>query len=94
MTDARAWLSGRRPSPPEEVSDTLHVDAGNAPLHARLQAAAVRRLDESRSGARGAREDAFPLLAADALLTYACEAALESPDPDEALSSLMDMGDL
>jgi len=35
------------------------------------------------------RESAFDLLAADALLTYACEAALESPDPEGVLGAIL-----
>jgi hypothetical protein len=38
------------------------------------------------------RENAFHLLAADALLTYACEAALESDDPEAALLRSLEAG--
>jgi hypothetical protein len=36
------------------------------------------------------REGAFHLLAADALFTYACEAALEAEDAEGALRSILD----
>jgi hypothetical protein len=35
------------------------------------------------------RESAFDLLTADALLTYACEAALEAEDPESTLQVLV-----
>jgi hypothetical protein len=35
------------------------------------------------------RQSAFDLLAADAVLSYACEAALEAADPNEALLTLV-----
>jgi hypothetical protein len=39
------------------------------------------------------REAAFDLLTADALLTYACEAALEGEDPAAALARLGSLGE-
>lgn len=38
------------------------------------------------------RQSAFELLVADALITYACEAALESERPVEALERLVEVG--
>lgn len=38
------------------------------------------------------RESAFELLVADALVTYACEAALESDDAVKALGRLTEVG--
>jgi hypothetical protein len=35
------------------------------------------------------RESAFRLLEADALVTYACEAALEADDPESALRRIL-----
>jgi hypothetical protein len=46
-------------------------------------------LDEALARPGRVRESAFALLAADALLTYACEAALDSDDPDRALRGLL-----
>ena len=46
-------------------------------------------LDEALARPGRVRESAFALLAADALLTYACEAAVESDDPDGALQALL-----
>jgi len=93
VTDVGGWLSRRSPSPPSELSEALYVDEGSDPVHLCLQIASVTRLKEA-SSRPGARVGAFPLLAADALLTYACEAALESADPDVALAGLMDIGEV
>lgn len=38
------------------------------------------------------RETAFELLVADALVTYACEAALETERPSEALQRIVEVG--
>ena len=38
------------------------------------------------------RESAFELLVADALVTYACEAALETERPVEALERIVEVG--
>lgn len=38
------------------------------------------------------RETAFELLVADALVTYACEAALETEAPEEALATILAVG--
>lgn len=57
-----------------------------------LLVAAVRRLDAARARPGRVRESAFELLTADALVTYACEAALESERPVEAMERLMEVG--
>jgi len=46
-------------------------------------------LDAARARPGRVRESAFRLLEADALLTYACEAALESGDPEAALRRIL-----
>jgi hypothetical protein len=51
------------------------------------------QLDETRRRPGRVRESAFALLVADGLLTYACEAALESEDAEEALERLLSIGD-
>ena len=55
----------------------------------RLTARGRSRLDEARAEPGRVRESAFRLLEADALLTYACEAALESDDPATALRRIL-----
>ncbi|MGD8730192.1 MAG: hypothetical protein PVF90_10835, partial [Gemmatimonadota bacterium] len=54
-----------------------------------LTHAALARLDEARARPGRVRESAFRLLEADALLTYACEASLETRDPAGALRSIL-----
>ena len=46
-------------------------------------------LDEARSPFGKVRESAFSLLEADALITYACETALEADDPGGALRKVL-----
>ena len=78
--DAVRWLDARPPAPPlvRSVMDEMLEDGDpSAPVPDRLANAALRALrrvvrePSQRSGAN-------TLLAADALLTYACEAAAEA----------------
>ena len=92
MSEVQAWLSTRQPSPPPQLSEALHADGGQGAMHVRLAGAAVAQLDWARANPGRRRESAFHLLAADALLTYACEAALESHDADGSLSNLLSLG--
>jgi len=90
MTDARAFLGRRVPPPPEALDRVLaerELD-GMAPLEGLLREG-LAELDRARRAPGRVRESAFHLLAADALLTYACEAALEADDPDACLSELV-----
>jgi hypothetical protein len=48
-----------------------------------------KRLDAARARPGRVRASAFPLLEADALITYACEAALETDDPEGALRRIL-----
>jgi hypothetical protein len=57
-----------------------------------LTAAAGRALEAARRHPGRVRDSAFHLLAADALLTYACEAGLESDDPGVALQRILSVG--
>lgn len=91
---ARSWLDEREPVPPVELRSRLDDDLGGMdPLAVRFTEAAVRRLHRARERP-GGRAAAFELLAADAYLTYACEAAadpgarsadLEGAGPEEAV---------
>lgn len=74
---AQSWLDGRDPVPPMELRSRLDDDLGGTdPLAVRFTEAAVRRLRRARERP-GGRAAAFDLLAADAYLTYACEAAVD-----------------
>jgi hypothetical protein len=81
------WLARREPMPPPalrarleaELGDALRIDAAQA---ADLCLAAGARVLTSvlyGGGCDATRESALDLLAADALVTYAFEAAAESP---------------
>jgi hypothetical protein len=50
-------------------------------------------LDAARARPGRVRQSAFDVLTADALITYACEAALASEDPGVALGALFAVGD-
>jgi uncharacterized membrane protein len=79
------WLATRTPAPPPQLADRVRATLGVA-LHddARLTAdrclaAAERLVQELLRAGRTSRESAADLLAADALLTYAFEAAAADP---------------
>lgn len=81
MTDLVRWLDARRPaSPPslrQAIIDALGVsDPGTGPVADRLAAVGVDAL-ASVAAEPSTRSGAVRLLAADALITYACEAAVE-----------------
>ncbi|HEY7878923.1 MAG TPA: hypothetical protein VIC55_11880 [Gemmatimonadaceae bacterium] len=80
------WLDTRTPSPPAELAVVLRGELGpalalDAALLGEESLAAAERL-LARALATGCREraQAVVLLAADALVTYAFEAAAEEPD--------------
>lgn len=90
MSDARRWLGERRPRPPEDLAGRLaDVEALDGSLVSGLTNAARSRLDEARAQPGRVRQSAFRLLEADALFTYACEAALETQDPAGVLRSIL-----
>ena len=90
MTALGAWLDARRPPVPDGLKDWLAVD-DDLPLSvaalAELGIAALDRADVTR---RLGRHAAFQLLAADAFLTYACEAAVDEPDVASGLHLILD----
>jgi hypothetical protein len=80
------WLETRQPEPPAALGERLRAALGPALARpsrevpeAALEAAAEMLGDLLRAGCVG-REHALALLAADALVTYAFEAASEEPD--------------
>lgn len=87
--DARTFLATRRPPPPEALARWLRdVPLEGTPLDG-VTHQALSSLDRARGRPGRVRESAFHLLGADALLTYACEAALEESVPAEALGRLL-----
>ncbi len=82
MIDLTEWVAARRPPMPEPLkAHVVTMLERHAPptgdVAERLAAAALGGLAAVIDGP-GGRTSAAPLLAADALLTYACEAAAES----------------
>lgn len=83
MTSVADWLHRREPPPPEPLLLRIHEALGDgtaAPAHeaaARTVAAAERLLGRLLSEDCATRAAALELLTADALVTYAFEAAAE-----------------
>lgn len=81
MTSAARWLHARLADAPTELLDAMVAAVPEeGALPDALAAGAVSLYRRVLSGT-GGREDALPLLAADALLTHALEAQAEA-DPD------------
>lgn len=85
MTPAQAWIRGRLPDAPpallEAMLAALPEDADLPVAQALADAGLCLYAKLLRGGAGARREDALPLLAADALFTHALEAQAEA-DPD------------
>jgi len=91
VSGSRSWLAKRRPVPPAELASAFALaDEGDSPERV-LTEAGLRRLAEARGQPGRVRESAFRLLEADALLTYACEAALEGDDPEAGLRWILSL---
>ncbi len=90
MTDAATWISRRRPRPPDPLVHWLDQAGvtGPAPRRALLRPA-IEALERVLLNPGRIRSSAFDLLGADALLTYACEAALETRDPASTLDEIL-----
>lgn len=81
VMDLDRWFSGRGYGDP---------DSGAEARAATLTALASTALAAARERPGRVRDSAFHLLAADALLTYACEAALECEDVEGTLLRVLD----
>lgn len=83
MTAAERWLREHASGAPPALMDAMLAalpPSGYGPVPEALAAGALRLYRDLRQGT-GGREDALPLLAADALLTHAVQAQAEL-DPD------------
>jgi hypothetical protein len=82
----REWLAQRQPAPPAALLAHVEAVLGDAVGESAGTAADVclraaeRLVTELLRGDCGARESALDLLAADALVTYAFEAAAQTPE--------------
>jgi sRNA-binding protein len=90
MSTRSDWMASRRPAPPPDFAAALDFGAAAGALEDQLAEEARRRLAQARAKLGRVRESAFRLLEADALLTYACEAALEREEPRAALQRILD----
>ena len=77
MSDFDSWLAGRRPESPFELASTLRekmsgVGERGGVMADTLSDSARACLLQAQSGGGPVREAAFHLLAADALVNYAC----------------------
>lgn len=84
------WLDEREPAPPLELKEWLTVPDRGLPLVDALVEGGHEALEEAMRRPGRDREAAFYLLAADALLTYACEAAAAAADVEEQLRSILE----
>lgn len=89
MSDLSAWLVERKPEPPEDLGTGMAGDVPPGPVGRALAEAGLARLGQARARPGRVRDSAFRLLEADALLTYACEAALEAEDPEAELRRIL-----
>jgi hypothetical protein len=87
LSDLRAWLAGRTPAPPDALP--LPVPEGTGDPSEQLTGAALAALERALAGV-GERKGAFDLLAADGLLTYACERAVSAADPEAELLAIVE----
>jgi hypothetical protein len=99
------WLEHRAPPAPDGLKDRIareleavsragggpggDSDPGSQEAEVRLGVAAVAALARAMSVGGTDREVAMDLLAADGLLTYACEAAVQAGDPQSGLDAVL-----
>ena len=86
MSGLRSWLAACTPVSPDALALEVPDVAGD-PVDL-LVGEGVRVLERARTG-KGERRGAYDLLAADALLTYACEGAARVDDPEAALLGII-----
>ena len=91
------WLATRTPPAPDELRGWLKIpDDGADPngsvasVSRSLMKAALVHLENAVVRPGRDREAAYQLLAADALITYGCEAASEETDVRSALRAVFD----
>ncbi len=85
MSDLKAWISARRPASPVELGPWINASRVTAVSAFGLTNIACDALEQARLSPGRVRNSAFQLLTADALITYACESALDAEDPDLVL---------
>lgn len=83
------WLDAREPAPPLELQEWLAVPDHGLTVPEALVEGGVEALERAAERPGRDREAAFSLLAADALLTYACEAVADSNEIEEELRRIL-----
>ena len=89
MSTLSAWMASRRPAVAPDLAAAVAFGDASGALEDVLVAEGLARLQSARARLGRVRESAFRLLEADALLTYACEAALDAEDPQDALRRIL-----
>ncbi len=85
------WIGERTPPAPAEFRSWLPIPENDSELGSEaLCRLSVRDLERTLSRPGRSREGGFHLLAADAFLTYACEAATEEDDLEGALRTVLE----
>ena len=87
MSALPEWLASRTPTPPEALP--LRVEEASEDPAVALAEAGALALERALSG-QGERSGAYDLLAADGLLTYACESAAGGADPEADLLRILE----
>ena len=90
MTALGTWIDARRPAVPNGLKEWLAVDDDLLLSVAGLAELGIVALGRAEVSRRLDRYAAFQLLAADAFLTYACEAAVDEPDVASGLHLILD----
>ena len=95
MTDLARWVDARTPPAPDDLLQRIR-ERTSEPGPSRGATPVTVLLEQGRRALRRARRStgrdrtsAFELLVADALITYSCEAALQSADPESELLRLL-----
>ena len=89
MSDLKAWISPSRPASPVELGPWIDASGITAVSAVGLTNIACDALEQARLSTGRVRNSAFQLLTADALITYACELALDGEDSDLVLEVIM-----
>ncbi len=84
------WLDAREPAPPVELEEWLAVPDRGMPLVSALVQGSQEALERATERPGRDRDAAFYLLAADALLTYACEAVAEGDEVEARLQAILE----
>ena len=90
MNPVLSWLDEREPAPPLEMREWLTVQDRGLTLIDALTEAGHEALEQAMQRPGRDRHAAFYLLTADALLTYACEAAADDDDVEEKLRAMLE----